>query len=653
MNPTAQKNSIYRLTHSAEIQALRAIAVTLVLFYHVDSALLPNGFVGVDIFFVLSGFLIGRKLLAELDENGQIDILAFTAARAKRLLPNACLVLLTVAVATYLFLPSYRTAGIAADIRSAALFVSNIHFSTNAVDYLQIGTPPSPILHFWSLSIEEQFYIGIPALLWVIARYLPRQRITVSVWVIILLAVTSFAAGALALQTSQPEAFFGTQYRIWQLATGVFAGWLSVHLERTTPRSIALILLAGGIYLLAWSLTKLDVNAGYPGEQALIPTLGTAALLLALTSGTKTPLNTALSSPTLQWVGDRSYSIYLWHWPFISIVGANYPGYYSLAWVAALASIVVADIAYRLLEMPIRSKKQIPVSTVGIGAIAALVLVIASSLLLRHAPISKGAASLAAEINKARDDLSEAYTNKCHLDLDEIDHPPCAFGSLTPSSKTVMLFGDSHAAQWFGPLRSAALKNGWTFLSRTKSSCPSIAVTIWYPPKAAVFTACSEWRDRVLREIQADPPDVVVLANYSGYRKWIAEDGSPANDARSVELWQAGYISTLSMLPTKSEVWVVRDIPRMSTDIIDCLSYGESCERSRTDAMARLYDEASFPPIPGRTVHILDMTDEICDETKCHAVIKGKIAYRDDNHITSTFAKSLTHRFGEILELSH
>lgn len=630
---------------------MRAMAVTSVLIYHMDSALLPSGFVGVDIFFVLSGFLIGRKLLAELDETGTIDPLAFSAARAKRLLPNALLVLLAAAISSYILLPAYRLEMIGSDISSAALIYSNFHFASNAIDYLEMGAPPSPVLHYWSLSIEEQFYLGLPIILWVISGIRRAHRVDLAVATVSALAVASFGLGLIALERSQPDAFFATQNRIWQLAAGVIVGWVVARYRRPIPSLFNSAIQLGAVSLLLWSLFELDPTKGYPGLAALAPTTGTGLMLISLFWGPRTIINVGLSSQAGQWLGDRSYSIYLWHWPFITIATASLPGFKWAPALAAASSIIVASIAYRYLEDPIRRKFTfgprvvLPVAATAVTAMSGL------ALLLVQAPLPADAGARASAISAARKDLGGAYETKCHLGLEQVDYPSCTFGA-SAGAKTILLFGDSHAAQWFDPLRMAAEKRGWQFKSRTKTSCPSPDVTIWYPGKSAIYSACSEWRSEVMDEIKADPPEVIVLANFSNYRGWIAENGKPAATRRSVELWREGFRRLLSSIPRSTEVWLIRDNPRMANNFRDCLSYTDDCSRPRSEALDRIFEDVEVAVNIDPRVKIIDFTDDVCDALFCSAILGGQIAYRDDHHFTSSFAKNFERRFLNMLEYS-
>jgi len=216
-----------------DLQGIRAIAVAMVVFYHLELGWVPGGFVGVDVFFVLSGFLITRLLYSEAVRTGTIDLANFWLRRAKRLLPNAVLTLLFVIAAAWLLFAPYRWDAVSRDVISAAIFLSNFRFSSNATDYFHFDDPPSPVLHFWSLSIEEQFYFALPIALFLLLPVIrSRPRITVSI-LLATICLASFTASIVIGHHSQPTAFFGTHTRVWQLAAG---GLLGIHLEaRHTP----------------------------------------------------------------------------------------------------------------------------------------------------------------------------------------------------------------------------------------------------------------------------------------------------------------------------------------------------------------------------------------------------------------------------------
>jgi peptidoglycan/LPS O-acetylase OafA/YrhL len=626
------------------MQGVRALAVAAVFLYHVEPAFLPGGFLGVDIFFVVSGFLIGRKLLTELDETGSIAILSFGAQRAKRLLPNATLALIISALATYIFLPTYRLHSISEDILSAALFYSNIHFAYNAIDYLQIGEPPSPLLHFWSLSIEEQFYVGLPILFALIAMLYPTRRISFAVCAVIAVAVASFLLGLQALQTSKPDAFFLTHNRIWQLAIGVIAGWAAVKSASSLSKSISSLLLFASATVLLCCIFFISAEYRYPGFLALLPTLATALFLVSLASVNHTILHRVLSVQAAQWFGDRSYSIYLWHWPFIAISAELAPGSVAATAFAGAVSLGAASLAFTHVEQPVRRYRTRSAAYVLTLAACTILVVVVSSALLSSLPIPGDAKYRAEQIQAARKDLGAAYESKCHLDILTIKAADCDFGEIQ-NRRSLMLFGDSHAAQWSTPLRDAAIISGWRFRSRTKTSCPAPDILMWYPPKASVYEECTTWRATVMKELRSEPPTVLVLANNTAYSGWIAENGTPVSDKRGAEIWKAAFDRLMQEVPANTEIWLIRDTPRMFTNILTCLSYSDDCKRPRGDATSQLIDETEMATRAGRKIKIFDFTDQLCDQRFCPAVINEMIVYRDSHHITSTFAGRFMEEF--------
>lgn len=649
MHDTVTRQSDFRLAQSGELQGLRALAVAAVFLYHFDSDVLPSGFTGVDIFFVLSGFLIGRKLLAELDETGRIDLVGFAAARAKRLLPNATLVLVATAMASWLLLPPYRFSDIANDIFAASLFFSNFHFASNAIDYLRIGTPPSPILHFWSLSIEEQFYLGLPALLLAIGTFLHRGRIPVAIGVIGILALLSFALGWNDLSSSQPAAFFQSQNRIWQLAVGILVGY-AVARSRTTLRASSATLLATmALAGLAWSLTML--TGAYPGSAALWPTLSTSALLVSLFSVRDTILHRVLRWQAVEWVGDRSYSIYLWHWPFLTLAGQTWPGNGTVLLVAAGSSIIVAHLVYEQVERPIRKRRTFSTGLILPAAVGFISIALTASMALRHAPLPDIDGDRLAEIERASGDFGENYANGCHLGLEDIAYPPCEFGDES-SVRTVMLFGDSHAARWFEPIRLAAEQVGWRFVTRTKTSCPAAQVDMWYPPRRSPYGECGTWRASVMKEIANDPPHVLIVASFADYRGWIERGGSAVGAQEGAGIWISGFRSMASSLPSETHLISIRDNPQMFTDFMACLSYGDDCSRTRADALSGLVDDRRVAARAGRPVELLDFTDDACSATECAPLLNGEIIYQDHHHYTSSYTATFADEFAAILRAS-
>lgn len=296
--------------YRADIQGIRALAVLSVIFYHGDIIGFPGGFVGVDIFFVISGFLITRLLMRELETTGSISVFMFWGRRVRRLLPNASVTLLAVLTATVILLPAYRRPDIALDVIASAAFVSNYHFATNAVDYFRLGAPPSPVLHFWSLSVEEQYYVVWPLLLLAVCRLRGGTRLRTARTLLFVVFGLSFVSALVAVGESQPVAFFHAENRVWQLALG---GILATHFQYrlSVPAQLRALLGWLGLAAMLFSITAFDDDLAYPGFYALMPTLGTAALLAGVErGGLSGSIFTILASSPMRWIGDRSYSLY-------------------------------------------------------------------------------------------------------------------------------------------------------------------------------------------------------------------------------------------------------------------------------------------------------------------------------------------------------
>jgi peptidoglycan/LPS O-acetylase OafA/YrhL len=363
-------------TFRTDLEGLRAIAVVLVLLYHARVPPFAGGYVGVDVFFVLSGFLITGLIVRELESTGRVSLSAFYARRARRLLPAAALVLLVTAIASAILLPPLQMPDVATDIASAAAYASNIRFALQATNYLASDVPPSPVLHYWSLGVEEQFYLVWPALLLLVAgaafavgqRDRGLRRLTVTFGAVF--------AGSLALAVwltgvQQPWAFFSLPTRAWELALGGLLA-LPAAAFLGSPRWSPLLGWVG-LGLVVASGVVLNDATPYPGIAALVPTLGSALVIAsglgaasvpAAAAGRRVPAAvgtawslpaTVLSLPPVRYLGRISYSLYLWHWPVLVLPAAvlgDLPGVVRLG--LAMLSVLLAAASQRWIEEPIR-----------------------------------------------------------------------------------------------------------------------------------------------------------------------------------------------------------------------------------------------------------------------------------------------------------
>jgi peptidoglycan/LPS O-acetylase OafA/YrhL len=619
--------------------------VLAVVFAHAGLPGFAGGFIGVDIFFVISGFLITRLLLDEHARAGRIDIIAFWARRARRLLPNAYAALLgTLLLALFLF-PGYDPAALSREIAFSALQIVNYHFAERAVDYFQADSPASPVLHFWSLAVEEQFYILWPLLLVGVGVLFRQSPIRTAAILLALIWFASFAASVVLTASDQPLAYFGLGTRCWQLATGALLvfGWQRI--ERL-PARLRIPLAWGGLAAIFIGIAIIEEGQSYPGFWALIPTLGTASLLAGFGAAQPSgPMRRILSLPAMQWLGARSYSWYLWHWPLLALPRIAYPDSAYIEVIAVPASLALACAAYTWVEMPVRRGRVFhltPWQTLGTAA-TALVSITGAGALYEPLLLSvdKATGARVAWIAAASHDRNQAEKDGCLTGEYEAAQPDCLYGDTSGRYRAV-LFGDSHAAHWFEPLNHAAKRTGWQLRVRTKGSCPSANVL---RKRGGIHSACNRWREDVMERLTGPQhPDLVIISN----RTTVDRSGAiydPASkdlllDDAAADAWKDGLRDTIAkLIHTGVEVLLIRDIPRMEKNYKSCLLGGGACPTPRRRAVDR------YPPLDlhvangfAERIFFADFTDVFCTSQECPANHNGMIAYRDYNHLTATYA---------------
>lgn len=690
-----------------ELEGLRAVAVGLVLLYHARVPFLGGGYVGVDVFFVLSGFLITGLLVRELRATGRVDLPQFYARRARRLLPAAAVALAATMVLSLLLLPPLRVPDIAGDAAAASLYVSNLRFALQSTDYLASELAPSPLLHFWSLGVEEQFYVFWPALLLVVARVGARnggaattRRLAMVVGAVALL---SFAASLVLTTVNQPWAFFSLPTRAWELALGAL---LALGAERTArlPHHIAGSLVALGLGAIALSGVILTQSTPFPGTAALLPTLGAALVVAGGAAGVLTLPGRLLTLAPMRFLGRISYSLYLWHWPILVLPAAAIDDRLPLVARLGLAAIaiVVAAASQRWVEDPIRHGRFVgrrvrrtlvlaamtsvivALFAVGVGSAATAQLPPAVARAsddpnalppdplgspaatarppATHAPSASPTASagpsrgptpggpvpsdLTPSLANARDDKPRIYDDGCHLDQQTVEPKACVFGD--PASATsVVIFGDSHAAQWFPALDRLARVEGWRLVPYTKSACTPAEVPVWNGAMQREYTECAAWRDRVFALLADLRPTLVIMAPSRTYT--LVDGASTASVAERPDLWDAGIAASLVRLRAVADnVVLMGDTPRSKVDPPVCLSKHLddilacttparlAIDAARTAADARLAAAAG--------AGFIDPTAWACPTEPCPVVIGTYLVFRDTHHLTTPFSTALARR---------
>jgi peptidoglycan/LPS O-acetylase OafA/YrhL len=510
-----------------DLEGLRAVAVILVLLYHAQIPFFGAGYVGVDVFFVLSGFLITGILLRERESSGAISLPGFYARRARRILPAAALVLLVTVIAAALFMPPLTVPDTTRDAAAAALYFSNMRFALQATDYLASQQAASPILHYWSLGVEEQFYVFWPAIVLLVCKVRAGgsigRRIGITALVI---SAVSLAAAIWMTDANAPWAFFSLPTRAWELGIGAILSVSGAWLVRIPSRVAALAGWAG-LAAVAASGVVLNDATPFPGTAALLPTLGAALVIVAgFAPGFVLAPARLLGTAIPRYIGRISYSLYLWHWPLLVIpaaaAGAPLPMRERVALVGV--AFVLSALSQRFIEDPIRHGRfvgvrpsrnlamagaltlSVAIVSLGLGMAAAspsLAATPSSSYTTDQATVDSivdtaiadtsggtGAAGLPKTVDRPvpaglRPSLAEARlqpplpsVDGCQVQATGVDSPSCIYGDPF-GSHTVVLFGDSHAEQWFPALQKLALQYRRRLVSFTKVSCSPAAILQW------------------------------------------------------------------------------------------------------------------------------------------------------------------------------
>jgi peptidoglycan/LPS O-acetylase OafA/YrhL len=621
-----------------DVQGLRALAVLLVVVFHACARWIPGGFVGVDVFFVISGYLITRLLVREVETKGRLDFRAFYARRAARLLPASLLVLLSVMSLSLLLLSPGEQKDTAKAGLATAAYLSNFHFIREAQDYFAASSADNPLLHTWSLAVEEQFYLVWPLLIVVSLRLFGARRLPV---ILAIAGVASFVLCLLLMRQHPTWAFFASPPRAWEFALGGIAGFASVPKSAWVQRSISWLGLAG----IAGSAILLTEAAPFPGVLALPATLGTAAILLTSGRG----LGALFRAPGVQWLGNVSYSWYLWHWPVF--VFARLGGLPQTAPVLAgliLVSLALASVTYWVIENPARHLAWVrsrPGRTVLLG--------LGVSVMAAGCTVGTYAASEASANSPAQRRITQAVQARAVSSKDECNPAPddatvkvCEFGD-PKGTKTVVLFGDSHANMWATEIDVAARRHGWKLVTFLKPSCPTPTISATYYVKLKrPLRECVSWRAEAIRRIIALRPDVVIIANAEFYLRPTQVGAVPVPLAE----WRAGLQETVQRFDSAGlRTILVRDVPAPGYDVPTCLSR----------AVTRGLGEASCPVDPARAINTdavlaemdvvkgakraarLDLTDQFCSHGRCDVVRHGVVMYRDDNHMSVTYADAI------------
>jgi peptidoglycan/LPS O-acetylase OafA/YrhL len=677
-----------------DVEGLRAVAVTLVVLYHGGLTGLSGGYIGVDVFFVISGFVITGVLLRERDASGRTSLLNFYGRRSRRIIPAATLVIVATVVATYAVVGAVFGNQTAVDARWTAVFLANFHFAAVGTDYLSAHQPPSPLLNFWSLAVEEQFYLVYPTVFLAIGALRSRWSLAVRLtFALSGIVIASFTMSVVQTASNPSAAYFSPFTRAWELALGALVAVNTPWLLRL-PGTLASTLTWLGLVAIGYSAVAFDGQTAYPGSLVAIPVVGAALVIAGGASRPPAAAESLLRLAPFRWLGMRSYSLYLWHWPIL-ILAADAAGSSSLPlrknvlWL--LVAVAASSVTFSLVENPVRharlhrlgrwapillglllilgsvgvatveldahghSTTPAPVTGGGTGYSEARIEAFLRSNVAADSGVVERSVGRAAHIRSLPTDLTPSLAGvstdfggpaaPCWPSLGQTSIPPCVFGD-PHGTRTMVVYGDSHAAMWFSSFDLAASLAHWRLFYLGKGDCPADALHYGDPPGwgpiRGQYTPCDQWHRFAVARIHALRPDLVVITQE--FR------GRPDGIVYSSAQWQQGLVNTVRMLDVPARhVVVLGNTPILRQPAAECLSLHpsdvQSCSSPNAafEAQYNRAERAAAAEVGAKYVSVLPW---FCS-TICTPVIGKYVVYWDKYHITGSYGVYLARVVGQ------
>ncbi|WP_020658791.1 acyltransferase family protein [Amycolatopsis benzoatilytica] len=667
-----------------DIQALRAVAVGLVVLNHLWPARLTGGYVGVDVFFVISGFLINSHLLREHAGTGRIRLAKFYARRVRRLLPAAFLVLAVVVSAACFLMPFPRWESTAHEAIASALYWENWLLAANSVDYSALTQSASLTQHYWSLSVEEQFYLFWPLLLLLLFKIRVRRARLIGIAVV---GLASLGFSVWFTEAAKSQAYFVTPGRVWEFAIGALLAFAGA--KAVLPKIAANLASLAGLAAIVGAALLFDDQTAFPGATALLPAVGTGLVILAGAGQSRqwhTPLS---SSPPVQWLGNVSYSLYLWHWPLIVLAPFAFPRASDagmLTWPLKVgvvaAALAAAYLSKRFVEDPTRNLPLLSRTTGRtFAAMAAGMIVVCGAAggltwtYQRHADEAARdvaaesaspchAASALAPGNACADRFGPARTvamgpaNRYYAPPEDCPPPlaqyatsdgtktttRCDFSGGAPAPTVVWLVGDSHAQQWQAPVLSIARKNHWLLYTSYLGGCPfaEVKATGYDKPLPGGDRRCTAWTKSMTGAIAQTRPAYVFTSFFGRHEP--ADDHSGRSQTEQYRDGLNSYWSQWTAAGAK--VLVLADPPLNGlVRSPDCVVLNpndpQPCAVPRSVAQPEDPLAAAARASADPNVLLIDLTDYFCDREQCYAVVGKVSVYYDSTHLNQEYSLSL------------
>ena len=600
-----------------EIQALRALASILVVIYH--ARLIRGGYIGVDIFYVISGYLITGLLLRELQKTQTISFSAFYLRRIKRLLPTSFFVLITTGLAAWLLYPATMRHELGRDIAAAGIYISNYLFALWQMDYQNLDAIPPVVIHYWSLAVEEQFYLFWPFLIFILFKRGGRTTVLRGVAIITAL---SFLWSYSQTRTSPIWAFYSLPTRAWELGIGALLLFIpELQAVKRSGKSLAL----AALLAIFFGSSYFKDSTPFPGTAALIPVLATA-LAIATIGHWPRILTEASHLRFVQWLGEISYPLYLWHWPLL-VIPAVYFGrglhIYERA-ICIIATLLLAHLTHRFIEEPLRHRQLPRKAIVRISTLATITsLLLGTAIYLTHTDQIQVGGGKSYSLSKILE-KPKVYNDGCHVNNGETKSADCTYGVRGAKTK-IVLFGDSHAAQWFPALEKLAFAHGFELISLTKSACPGPAV-VKVNTGNYKNADCSAWRSNSYRRIASIHPEAVIVSGMEHFE-------IPAGYSSRSSWWREGEAATLAQLQGSAQHLIyLTDTPKPLRDIPSCVAAGvlKKCNLTKPSDPYTISGFTNINP-----------TAWLCTAT-CPAIIGNQVVYRDASHLSVGMSQQLS-----------